>query len=202
MQLPHQRTKPILVLPAAMLLAASPCFANWPLPPASYAYVETSGCSTSKPSAQSSYQPCIDQMLLLSDAIAKASTQNRKLLVVFGADWCPWCRALDKSLPSADILNHPELSGQIDVIKIATSAIINGQRVKVPGGTAVLDLVLDTSTGDLPAGIPAFALIDPKRPGRAIVRETVSVEDNSSGRDHDRTKVRALLKAMLVALDR
>jgi thioredoxin-related protein len=185
-----------IVFAVSLTLASGLAHADWPLPPQGYIYKEAEGC----PAPGQTYKPCVDHMAAFKDAIARAAQSDRKLLIVFGADWCPWCKALDKSLPSADVLDHADLKGKVELLKVATSAIINGKRVKVTSGQEVFDLILETSTGDLPAGIPSFALVDPKRPGRAIVRESVPVEDNSNGRDHDRAKLRALLASTLTEL--
>ncbi|MFM2423209.1 MAG: Thioredoxin-like [Pseudomonadota bacterium] len=197
MKLTSQPRHSLSVLLGAImtLLVIGSARADWPTPSA-YSYKEADGCQGA-PQRPASYPPCIDQMAAFTAAVREAKAQKRVLLVVFGADWCPWCKALDKSLPSADVLEHPDLKGRIDLKKIALSAIIDGKRVSVPSGQAVLDWILDTSTGDLPAGIPSFAIVDPSRSGRSIVRETVPFEDNRDGRGHDPAKIRA---ALLTAL--
>ncbi len=158
-----RRLIPSLAL--ALVACATPASAQWAAPPAGYAFETPAAC----PLAWKRYDACADQMALFSVALAKAQAANRKLLVVFGADWCPWCRTIDGNLPTADYLGHPDLTGKIEVVNIAVSAVKDGRKVRLASGITVLELVtrevlLDKSGG----GIPFFALVDPTTDRLAI----------------------------------
>lgn len=146
-------------------LCATPAAAQWATPPTGYAFDVPAGC----PMAWKRYDACADQMQTFAAALERARRHDRKLLVVFGADWCPWCRSIDANLQTAEYLRHPELADRIEVVNIAVSALKDGRKVRVPSGIAVQALVtrealLDTANG----GIPFFALVDPDTDRLAI----------------------------------
>ncbi len=35
---------------------------------------------------------------LIADAVAQATHEDKKVLLLFGANWCPWCRRLHRAL--------------------------------------------------------------------------------------------------------
>jgi thiol-disulfide isomerase/thioredoxin len=155
----------ILSLTIACLAMATPVSAQWAVPPAAYTFKTPSAC----PMAWKRYDACADQMVKFTEALAKAQAGNRKLLVVFGADWCPWCRSIDGNLPTSDYLDHGDLKGKVDVVNIAVSAAKDGRKVRLASGIAVQTLVtqallLDKADG----GIPFFALVDPTTDRLAI----------------------------------
>lgn len=41
------------------------------------------------------YDECADQVSILKDAISAARTENKKVLIVYGGEWCIWCHVLD-----------------------------------------------------------------------------------------------------------
>ena len=186
----------------AALSVASPVHAD-PLvvPPAGYAYTPTDGC----PFDGVAYHACEDQMQRFASALAAAKAQEKVLLVVLGADWCPWCRALDKMLPTDKVLGFKDerfdFPARYAIVNIAVSASAKGKRVRVPSGEAVSDLVMARAKGKKPAGIPYFLIVDPKS-GAASHRKTDDLEDpfdnKSSG--HDPEKIREALKAAYAQL--
>ncbi|TGL24308.1 thioredoxin family protein [Leptospira yanagawae] len=81
-------------------------------------------------------------------SLSQANQLNRKLIVVFGADWCPDCRALD------GIFSDPE-----------TKSILDSQFVvmKVDVGQFDKNLSLNAKLGDpIQNGIPALVVLSPK----------------------------------------
>lgn len=81
-------------------------------------------------------------------SLSQANQLNRKLIVVFGADWCPDCRALD------GIFSDPE-----------TKSILDSQFVvmKVDVGRFDKNLSLNAKLGDpIQNGIPALVVLSPK----------------------------------------
>jgi thiol-disulfide isomerase/thioredoxin len=159
----------MLMLTVMLALAAfarvTAATAQWAVPPTGYTFAAPSAC----PMVWKRYDACADQMAKFTDALDKARESKRKLLVVFGADWCPWCRTIDGNLPGADYLDHADLKGRIDVVNIAVSAAKDGRKVRLASGIAVQtlvahDMLLDKTDG----GIPFFALVDPSTDRLAI----------------------------------
>jgi thioredoxin-related protein len=56
---------------------------------------------------------------LIADALAQATREDKKVLLLFGANWCPWChrlhRALTTDLPIQARLNQKFVLVHIDV---------------------------------------------------------------------------------------
>jgi thiol-disulfide isomerase/thioredoxin len=144
-------------LMAVIAANTSAARAQW-VTPQDYSYTQLSLC----PQSYARYQACDDQMATFTAAVTTAREKKRKLLVVFGADWCPWCRTIDTNLPTADYLGHPDLKDRIDVVKIALNVLKEGRKVIVPSGQAVQDLVAKHILFDKPEGyIPFYAVINP-----------------------------------------
>ncbi|EMJ89304.1 thioredoxin family protein [Leptospira meyeri] len=81
------------------------------------------------------------------ESLVLAKKSNRKLIVVFGADWCPDCRALD------GIFGEPE-----------TKALLKENFIlfKVDVGRFDKNLSLNEKLGDpIQNGIPALVVIEP-----------------------------------------
>jgi hypothetical protein len=41
------------------------------------------------------YNPCLKQDMILVDARAAATAQNKTVLIAYGADWCIWCHVFE-----------------------------------------------------------------------------------------------------------
>ncbi|TGL12119.1 thioredoxin family protein [Leptospira meyeri] len=81
------------------------------------------------------------------ESLGIAKDSNRKLIVVFGADWCPDCRALD------GIFREPELKALLKE---------NFILFKVDVGRFDKNLSLNEKLGDpIQNGIPALVVIEP-----------------------------------------
>lgn len=179
--MPLQRICLALAAIAALLASASSAMADWTKPPTGYAYAQLSVC----PKAYKRYLACADQMAIFNTAARKARDENRKLLVVFGADWCPWCRVIDGELPKAEMLEHPELKGKVEVVLIALNVKEGGKKYTVPSGQAVEDMLKARMVADKPQGfVPFFTVVDPKVT-RAVVGlgngRFAEVVDNKAG---------------------
>lgn len=99
----------------------------------------------------SSYLFCSKQSdIILSQyetSLAKANSQNRKLIVLFGADWCPDCRALD------GIFADPETKILLD-----TQFVV----MKVDVGRFDKNLGLNDRLGNpIQNGIPSLVVVSP-----------------------------------------
>ncbi|MBL0955564.1 MAG: thioredoxin family protein [Leptospira sp.] len=81
-------------------------------------------------------------------SLAKANLENRKLIVVFGADWCPDCKALD------GIFADPETKTLLDSEFVV---------MKVDVGRFDKNLSLNELLGNpIQNGIPSLVVISPK----------------------------------------
>ena len=165
------------------------------VPPQGYAYAATAGC----PFAGKSYAPCEDQMQRLAGALEKAKADGKLLLIVLGADWCPWCRSLEKLLPTDQVLARKDAqfdyAGAFAYTNIATSALNDGKRVTVPSGAAVEALLFGRSRAPRASrSIPYFVIVDP-RSGDVYHRDTGDLEDTFNvEQTHDAAKIRDVLR--------
>jgi glutaredoxin len=166
------------------------------VPPPGYTYAPAADC----PFAGVTYTPCEDQMQRLASATDKAKAEGKLLLIVLGADWCPWCKSLEKLLPSGDVLARKD--AQFDYAatyaytNIATSAVAKGKRIAIPSGTAVETLLFGRSKMKRQSNsIPYIIVLDPKS-GAVFHRGMGDLEDTFNvAQAHDVTKIRDLLRA-------
>jgi len=61
------------------------------------------------------YDERADANAELERALARARTDRNDVLVVFGANWCPDCRELDKALNGS---SHALIAGHFEVVKV------------------------------------------------------------------------------------
>jgi len=81
-------------------------------------------------------------------SLAKAKSENRKLIIVFGADWCPDCRVLD------GIFADPETKTLLDSEFVV---------MKVDVGRFDKNLSLNDQLGNpIQNGIPSLVVVSPK----------------------------------------
>lgn len=130
------------------------------------------------PPAPSVYDEAADAKSDVAAAVAKAKTEKKRVLVTLGANWCGWCRALDR------LFTRNRAVGAV----LATSYV----PVKVDVGRMTKNLDLAATWGaDPKTGVPLLVVLDGN--GKAVkVQETGSLE---SGKHHDPQKVIAFLKA-------
>ncbi|MCZ8157572.1 MAG: thioredoxin family protein [Leptospira sp.] len=82
------------------------------------------------------------------EAVQYAKKENKKILIIFGADWCPDCKALNQLLVAPEVKSFVQekfLIFQVDVGKFDTNLDFN-QKFGNP----------------IENGIPALVIIDPK----------------------------------------
>ena len=165
------------------------------IPPPGYTYAAAADC----PFAGVSYTPCEDQMQRLAGATEIAKTDGKLLLLVLGADWCPWCRSLEKLLPTNDVLARKDgqfdYAGTFAYTNIAVSAVAKGKKVAIPSGTAAETLLLGRSRIKRQSrSIPYLIVLDPKS-GDVFHRDTGDLEDTFNvSQTHDVAKIRDVLR--------
>lgn len=164
-------SKSVIIAVLALLALAVPAQAQW-VTPADYKYEPLAEC----PQPAVRYRPCEDQMAILAKALDDARAKGRKLLIVFGADWCPWCRLIESNLPKPDYLGHDAVAG-IDVVNIAMSVRIDKKKIPVPSGKAAQAFLTRAAMGPKSTGgIPFYTLIDPAKAG-AVTMENGQFAD-------------------------
>ena len=130
------------------------------------------------PPAPSVYDEAADAKADVAAAVAKAKTEKKRVLVTLGANWCGWCRALDRLFTKNKAVSAALSAGYVPV------------KVDVGRMTKNLDLAA-TWGADPKTGVPLLVVLDGN--GKAVkVQETGSLE---SGKHHDPEKVLAFLKA-------
>lgn len=190
------------VAAAALLsLTGSVAMAEAPLARA-YTFEAAAPCKedperAAKPSrpGQAVYDVCADQMAIYQAGLKAAEQSGKLLLVTFGATWCPWCAALQKAMPTEELLGRkgdgPDLGATFHHIEIGLSTLHKGKKADIPSGEAVLNHVLAKAPGVKIRAIPFVAVIDPKQPDKAFARniDDIAKADGT----HDMARVRSLL---------
>lgn len=146
-----------------------------------------------------------DQMQIFTRAVEKAKNENKILVVVFGATWCPWCYSLHKSLPSNKVLESSPYKERFNLVEIAVNTMGQNDKnecdyKKIPSGMAVLKQVV-ASRGFTTAeqlkeqvtGLPFMAVVDPLDKSKTVLKSTGELEDNTNGPDHSVEKIKEFL---------
>lgn len=95
--------------------------------------------------AQGPYDEAADAKVQLASAVAQARTDHRPVLVVFGANWCPDCRALDMAMKSGR--NAELIASEFRVVKVDVGRFDRNVEVADKYGVP------------LKKGIPAVAIV-------------------------------------------
>lgn len=119
---------------------------------------------------------------LIADATSRAKREDKRVLLLFGANWCPWCR-IHHSL-TTDQAVRDKLRSKFILVHVDANTRNDKNR-----NAAVLE---QFGQPTVEHGLPVFVILDHE--GRHIgTRETASLAADSD------TKVAALLLAFLEA---
>jgi thioredoxin-related protein len=129
--------------------------------------------SSAKPSI---YDKNADVRQQVAAATARAKSQDKRVLLMFGGDWCNWCHKLHDLFDSnAEI--HKLLSNEYELVLVET---------KAPHAQELLD---ECSKGQAEVGFPFLAVMDAT--GKRLVgQRTGPLEE---GDHHDPKKVKEFL---------
>ncbi len=127
------------------------------------------------------YDESADADADVAAALARAARVNRRVLLVFGANWCPWCRRLEHTLTTDPTLAMALASG-FEVVHVDTGARRSGKNA-----------ALAARYGDATRlGLPALAVLSADGTLLAT-QETGSLE---VGDRHDPLKIGLFLASM------
>lgn len=118
----------------------------------------------------------------IAAALARATKENRRVLVQWGANWCSWCHHLHGAFKKDKDLSR-ELSYEYDVVLLDV-----GKRDKH------MDLALKYGVDLKEEGIPYLTILDSG--GKVLAnQETAGFETKIDGQDgHDAKRIVELLK--------
>jgi len=129
------------------------------------------------------YRVCQDQQGLYRAAAEKAVAEKKLLLVVFGADWCPWCRSLNTMLSTEEL--REKMAPGTELVEIG----LFQEQEKLPSGEAVLDQLAGYSKAKVNRkGIPLLAMVNVEKK-KAVFIDTAALEKNTKvSKGHDPEK--------------
>jgi hypothetical protein len=135
------------------------------------------------------YKVCSDQEESYRADLARAKEQDKMLVVVLGAEWCPWCMSLHH------MLSDPAFGGEFAKKFVLGGVALYDGKKKVPSGESVLARLKAQARFDRKIeGIPVLAMVNPKSE-KAVLIDTAPLEKNTkTKKGHDPKKVLAALE--------
>ncbi len=128
------------------------------------------------------YDPRADGSGLIDAALRQAAAGHKRVLLDFGANWCPWCHALHR-LFTTDAEVRRRLAADYVVVMID---------VNKRHGPARNAAVNEKYGNPIKEGLPVLVVLDAD--GRQLVtQETGALEKAGEGEAHDPAKVVAFL---------
>jgi thiol:disulfide interchange protein len=123
-------------------------FHRWILPLSlSLALAAASGVCFGQDAAKKIYNESADARVEIKEALTKAAADHKRVIIVFGANWCPDCHALDDDFHRADVA--PVLAAHYEVV-----------HVDIGKGDKNQDLMTQYEV-PMKRGIPGLAVLDP-----------------------------------------
>jgi thiol-disulfide isomerase/thioredoxin len=143
------------------------------------------------------YRVCSDQVATFQSAETAAAEKKKKLLVVIGAQWCPWCQSLHLMFDDGVIKKKYEKD-----FALLEIGLYQGQE-KSATGQAVLDKLLGyAGEKNPPKGIPMMVVVDPVS-HKAKFIDTEKLEKNTPvSKGHDPEKVLKSIREAAKSLQR
>jgi len=123
------------------------------------------------------YDEKADARALLDGALARAKRENKRALLVFGANWWGWCRKLDE-LVKGDPEIGRLLRYEYEVVRVDVGRFDKNE-----------DLAADLGAAVRQHGIPFLTVLDAE--GKPLVNQETSSLEQGAG--HDPAKVKAFL---------
>ncbi len=144
-----------LVFAAALASAQQPA-----APPSAAPAQDSHATAKAKPPI---YDEKADAAKAIEAALANAAKNNRRVLVQWGANWCPWCHLLHETMASDKNLKH-ELLYEYDVVLVDTGRFDKNMEIAAKYGADLKG-----------TGIPYLTLLDAS--GKVLInQETGALE--------------------------
>lgn len=130
------------------------------------------------------YKFCQDQSKLYGSAVEKAKASGKNVVVVIGAEWCPWCHSLHRMLQGNEL--GKSISEKYELVDVA----VYKDKDKLPSGQRVLsELQKKAGLQGKIDGLPMLAVVNPIN-GKAVMINTEPLEKNTATtKGHDPKKV-------------
>jgi hypothetical protein len=90
---------------------------------------------------------------IVADAVARAKTDDKIVLIEFGASWCVWCRHFESFVRSADA--GPIIDDNYIVVNLVVQESDENKALEHPGGSELM-----TGWGGAKAGLPFYVFLD------------------------------------------
>jgi thiol-disulfide isomerase/thioredoxin len=169
--LPAHALKPQTPQPGAAVASPPAPPAPAPTPPAAPVKKKHEALS-----GYATYDGTLDGKKQLTDALATARSENKRVLVMFGGNWCKWCKALDATMAA----NEP-------ITKLLDTSYV---LIHIDSDS---NLALNAELGDpFKNGFPVLVVFNDDGSVKKI-QETGSLEKDDKSVGHDPEKVRAFL---------
>lgn len=113
---------------------------------------------------------------IFSNAVQKAKQQHKKVLIMFHASWCGWCKKMDASIDDPSIKKYFDDNFVIQHITVME----HGDKVALdnPGGQAMLE-----KYGGGEEGIPYWLIFDEN--GHLLANSKLNSGSNSQEEGHN-----------------
>lgn len=92
---------------------------------------------------------------VLNSVYAKAATKNKKIILIFHASWCGWCRKMDSSL--ADAAVKPLIDKNYEIAHLTVYESPTKKQLENPGALEWLQ-----KNGGADEGLPYWFVLDKK----------------------------------------
>jgi thioredoxin-related protein len=102
---------------------------------------------------------------LIADAVAQATREDKKVLLLFGANWCPWCRRLHRALTQ-----DPSIQARLNQKFVFVHIDVNTRNEKNRNA----DVLAKYGNPVERFGLPVFIVLD-KTGSQLTTRETASL---------------------------
>ena len=140
------------------------------------------------------YKVCTDQKEIYRQAFADAQQHSELLLITFGADWCPWCRALHSTFQNSAFIE--KLPAKTRIVEIGM--YIGRTQTKNPtGGDVLRDLIEKSKQQPKVEGFPFLAVVNPLNDKIAFSNTGDLEENTKETKGHSRAKLIEAITEMM-----
>ena len=120
------------------------------------------------------YDPKVPAEKLVDDAVAQAKREDKRVLLLFGANWCPWCRRLHAALTKGPAVQ--KLLREKFVLVFIDANTRNDKNRNAA--------VIEKYGNPLRYGLPVFVVLD-RNGTRLTTRETESLDSDTDAKVAD-----------------